>query len=371
MQKLTYTLGLFLIAVCFAMAGQNIYLAKAANGQTISDGEYFIDTDPGEGDGIALQAEDGAFDSGTEVAVINDVETSGLSVGSHVVNVRFKDSNGKWGDVKQETLTVNADSSETEINIIAAEYFIDTDPGEGNGTPMSAEDGAFDSGTEELSVDNVDTSGLSAGEHTMFVRAKDSTGKWSARTASAAFEVLEGAVEPTATPTPVSTQEPTSTPTVTATQEPTSTPPVSTPAPTASPTATPSTTPGETFEPTAEFEADVITGFEPLVVKFTDKSLGNPTNWAWEFGDGGVSTERNPTHTYGDDGNYSVKLTVSNSKGSDVEEKLNLIAAKNVDFCVAAFNVDKTSGFAPLEVGFSDKSTGDPQAGHGYSVMAV
>ena len=347
MQKLTFSLRLFLIAVCFVLAGQNIYLAKAANGQTISDAEYFIDTDPGEGSGIALQAEDGAFDSGTEVAVINDVDTSALSVGSHVINVRFKDSNGKWGDVKQETLNVNAKAVSNEITIIAAEYYFDTDPGEGNGTQMTAEDGAFDSDTEELSINNVDTSDLSIGEHTVFVRAKDSTDKWSTQSSSATFEVLEGS-GPTATPTPE--------PTPTMSPEPTTSP-----EPTASLTPEPTPIiPGETFAPTAEFEANVITGFEPLTVIFTDKSLGNPSNWAWEFGDGGISIEQNPTHTYEKEGNYSAKLTVSNSKGSDVEEKLNFIAVENVEFCVAAFNVDKTSGFAPLEVSFSDKSTGSP-----------
>ena len=29
---------------------------------------------------------------------------------------------------------------------------------------------------------------------------------------------------------------------------------------------------------------------------FTDTSTGNPTSWQWIFGDGGTSTQRNPTH---------------------------------------------------------------------------
>ncbi len=42
---------------------------------------------------------------------------------------------------------------------------------------------------------------------------------------------------------------------------------------------------------------------------FTDES-NNATSWSWNFGDGATSTEQNPTHTYADDGNYQVTLTV-------------------------------------------------------------
>ena len=31
-------------------------------------------------------------------------------------------------------------------------------------------------------------------------------------------------------------------------------------------------------------------------------------SWAWDFGDGGTSTEKNPTHTYAAVGKYTVKL---------------------------------------------------------------
>ncbi|MGR3176772.1 MAG: PKD domain-containing protein, partial [Candidatus Anammoxibacter sp.] len=112
--------------------------------------------------------------------------------------------------------------------------------------------------------------------------------------------------------------------------------------------------------PVAEFDADPIGGFEPLTVGFIDRSTGGPSSWAWEFGDGTISAEQSPTHTYQQDGNFAVRLTVSNSKGSDIEEKLNLIAVKSIPPCRAAFNADKTSGFVPLEVNFSDKSSGDP-----------
>jgi FOG: PKD repeat len=75
----------------------------------------------------------------------------------------------------------------------------------------------------------------------------------------------------------------------------------------------------------ADFTADKTTGPSPLAVKFTDKSLGNPTKYAWDFGDGGTSSEKNPSHTYTGTGTYTVKLTVSNEFGNDTKTSTSFI----------------------------------------------
>lgn len=69
------------------------------------------------------------------------------------------------------------------------------------------------------------------------------------------------------------------------------------------------------FPLTADFAGTPATGPAPLLVNFSDRSLGMPTSWRWEFGDGQTSTERNPTHTYKRPGRYPVKLTVSDARG--------------------------------------------------------
>src|SRR5262249_14992075 len=51
-------------------------------------------------------------------------------------------------------------------------------------------------------------------------------------------------------------------------------------------------------------------------VLFTDPSTGSPTAWAWDFGDTGVSTSKNPSHTYGAAGAYTVALTITNAFGT-------------------------------------------------------
>lgn len=59
----------------------------------------------------------------------------------------------------------------------------------------------------------------------------------------------------------------------------------------------------------------------PSTVSFTDCSTGSPASWFWDFGDGETSTAQNPTHTYVKAGSYTVKLTVSNSAGSNTISK--------------------------------------------------
>ncbi len=94
--------------------------------------------------------------------------------------------------------------------------------------------------------------------------------------------------------------------------------------PTVTPTTIPTTIP--TTEPTqvplvAGFTADPISGSAPLLVQFTDTSAGGATSWSWDFGDGGMSTARNPAHTYANEGVYTVKLTIKNAKETDTVTK--------------------------------------------------
>ncbi len=116
--------------------------------------------------------------------------------------------------------------------------------------------------------------------------------------------------------------------------------------------------------PHAAFSANPLSGNRPLEVQFTDESTGkNLSVWSWDFGDGNKlteTTERNPAHTYNDVGVYTVSLTVMNKDGvSDMATKPDYINVREpkikADFCAAP-----TSGAAPLEVMFTDKSTGSP-----------
>jgi len=79
--------------------------------------------------------------------------------------------------------------------------------------------------------------------------------------------------------------------------------------------------------PQAEFSATPVIGEVPFTVSFTDESTGEITNYGWDFGDGGTSTEANPLHQYETVGVYTVSLMVSGPGGSDTETKVNYIIA--------------------------------------------
>jgi PKD repeat protein len=87
--------------------------------------------------------------------------------------------------------------------------------------------------------------------------------------------------------------------------------------------------PAETVKkPIANFGVSVTSGKAPLTVKFTDKSINNPTSWKWNFGDGTSSTDKNPSHIYKKKGKYTVSLTVKNNAGSYTAAKSGLVAVK-------------------------------------------
>jgi len=66
--------------------------------------------------------------------------------------------------------------------------------------------------------------------------------------------------------------------------------------------------------PTADFTGKCAS----LACSFTDLSHGDHTLVAfdWSFGDGGTAVTRNPTHTYGSSGTYTVQLTITDNNGT-------------------------------------------------------
>ena len=113
--------------------------------------------------------------------------------------------------------------------------------------------------------------------------------------------------------------------------------------------------------PVASFTGSPTSGTAPLTVAFTDSSTNTPTSWSWDFGDGSTSTTKNPSHTYSSAGTYTVKLTATNSAGSNTLQRAGYIAVSSgVMTPVASFTGSPTSGTAPLTVAFTDRSTNTP-----------
>ena len=114
--------------------------------------------------------------------------------------------------------------------------------------------------------------------------------------------------------------------------------------------------------PITQFSANKTFGDTALTVQFTDTSLNAPTQWYWDFGDGGISAERNPVHTYTTVGAFTVSLTATNSAGSCASNKSYYIVTSQPITPVAHFTGDPTYGGVPLTVQFTDTSTNNPIA---------
>jgi PKD repeat protein len=112
--------------------------------------------------------------------------------------------------------------------------------------------------------------------------------------------------------------------------------------------------------PLSSFSFSALSGTAPLTVAFTDTSAGNPTAWRWDFGNGGISTLKNPASvTYYTPGTYTVSLSVSNSGGSNSSsESITVSSVPGVP--VSVFSVSPISGNSPLTVSFTNNSTNNP-----------
>jgi len=141
----------------------------------ITKAEYFIDnlTEFGNGTDIPLT-------SGTSIDLqAIEINTGNLGNGFHRLYIRTQDAAGKWSITNQKQFYVFNEPAYSSINplqaIVKAEYYFD------NLTEFgSAVDIPLISGTNvDLQNLLINTSGLSNGNHHLYIRTKDAGGKWS------------------------------------------------------------------------------------------------------------------------------------------------------------------------------------------------
>lgn len=162
MKKFIYSVTAFLtVALCAAQS-------------SVTQAEYFWDTDPGAGLATAVQAADGNFNSAFEQLTKTGITAP--SVGLHKFCIRVKDNTGQWGPVFMNIINVEQPTTSTLMSVLQAEYFWDTDPGVGLGTAVLAADGTFNSAYEQLTKTGIALPSL--GLHVFNIRVKDNTGQW-------------------------------------------------------------------------------------------------------------------------------------------------------------------------------------------------
>lgn len=140
--------------------------------------EYFYDgNDPGRGKATSVPLPDGYKG---HLTLDLSLDITGLALGEHQLSVRALDFYDQWTDVMTRSFTVVEHNDDPEPynppveegDLARLEYFFDTDPGYGNGTPLSKP--STGTNTYVMSFE-----GLAPGAHLLCLRAWDDENHWS------------------------------------------------------------------------------------------------------------------------------------------------------------------------------------------------
>lgn len=137
---------------------------------SIVAGEYFLDVDPGLGLGNPIDI------AGLIVDEDLDLSLEGVPNGVHKLYVRVQDDRGQWSLTDEANIQVGNPNGSGNANIllIAAEYYFDVDPGEGNGIPL-----AIPNEVQVNSDFDITLPALADGMHIMYMRVQNDQEVWS------------------------------------------------------------------------------------------------------------------------------------------------------------------------------------------------
>ena len=144
--------------------------------------EYFIDQDPGLGNGkpVNLPADSSLAD------VLFQIQLDSIDDGFHTLFARAEDQNGRWSQTERTTFYKYAPPA-LPSNLLAAEYFFDSDPGFGQGNTITLNSGP----TLPFFAFQPDLQALNYGQHILFVRIRNAEGEWSLTKADSIFYYLD------------------------------------------------------------------------------------------------------------------------------------------------------------------------------------
>ena len=126
--------------------------------------EYFFDLDPGVGNAISIP-----ITSGTDVTKNFTIPFTGIADGFHSIYMRAQDATGIWSLLSTRFVFVQPSTLfGSPANVSRIEYFIDTDPGFGGGTPVS-----YSASTDVSQNTVIDLTGTTPGFHTLYIRARN------------------------------------------------------------------------------------------------------------------------------------------------------------------------------------------------------
>lgn len=117
------------------------------------------------------------------------------------------------------------------------------------------------------------------------------------------------------------------------------------------------------IDSTGNCEASYIYNYStaPKTIEFIDLSTGNVSTWIWDFGDGNMSMNQNPIHTYENEGEYFVSLFIETIDSCSSYFGDFVMVENDTTYCnAAAFNVIlDTLNTEPRTYIFTDASEGE------------
>jgi hypothetical protein len=150
-------LSIFMLTVVSSMA------------QNLTRAEYFFNTDPGVGKATAI-----SISPGTQLNCELNISTHGLAPGFHHLFIRLANADGTWGVAEGRTIWIQPQQSDQNIQLSAAEYFFDSDPGVGKGISIPGPV----SGEKWSNEVQISLTGISPGFHHLYVRFRNNMGQW-------------------------------------------------------------------------------------------------------------------------------------------------------------------------------------------------
>lgn len=145
-----------------------LVLCNALSAQSISNAEYYFDSDPGFGSGNSL-----AVNTNTGLlAQTYNIPTTGLSNGFHNLCIRVFNQETNWSHYDKRLVFISK-TQNNNFNISEAEYFFDVDPGFGNAISLNVPNQS--SFSTALNIPQ----SFEVGIHKLFIRVKSIENTWS------------------------------------------------------------------------------------------------------------------------------------------------------------------------------------------------
>ena len=114
-------------------------------------------------------------------------------------------------------------------------------------------------------------------------------------------------------------------------------------------------------KPKADFSIDQANkGCTPYAINFEDNS--SPISaalqtWTWDFGDGNISNEQNPSHTYTNTGKYDLTLIVTDANGcqgdTSISNFIELFSPFALDFETSPNNASRLTCLPSIDISYS------------------